>query len=241
MAKTTVHGKDVRTYIDGAVLTGDAMESSWARSIDTAKRPRRGEDRVGYLSGHEGGKWTVGGYMARDQAVGLEYQLRGLPEDTAVILEQFGDSGRGKFGTVRTAGLDLGTPAEDKASIKGDLQVTGGIRACDMLLASVVIADDSEESSALDGGAASALGGSACLAIYGYTQTGSLAVKLQHSTTGTGEWADLVSFSAHIGVGAEIVEIDAASIRRYVRAVATLTGRNAHAGQVSIAVGFERR
>ena len=168
MDKTTVHGKDVRTYIAGIDLTGDSMESAWARSIDTAKRPRRGQDRVGYLTGHEGGKWTVGGYVPRAAATGLEARLANLPSSRMVCLEQFGDSGRGKFGTILAAGLDLGTPAEDKASIKGDLQVTGGIRACDMLLASVKIDEDSTSGTAKDGAAASDRGGSACLQVYNF-------------------------------------------------------------------------
>lgn len=171
MAKTTVHGKDVRTYFSGVDLTSEAMDSSWGRSIDTAKRPRRGVDRVGYLLGHEDGKYSLGGYIPRLAASGLEAELNGLPEGVAVVLETFGESGRGKFASVRVAGLDIGTPAEDKASIKGDLQVTSGVRACEMLLQPQTL-DGDDAGASRDDAAASTRGGSACVVVYDYNLVG---------------------------------------------------------------------
>ena len=134
MAKVTVHGKDVRTLFGVVDLTCESMESGWERSVDVAKRPRRGKDRVGYLAGHDDGKYTLSGYIPRAAATGIEAELNGLPEDTTPLLEVFGDSGRCKFANVRVGGLVIGTPAEDKASIKGDFQPAEGVHAGDVLM-----------------------------------------------------------------------------------------------------------
>lgn len=119
------------------------------------------------------------------------------------------------FGSTPTAGVDSSL----------EFQCTGDVLAGTVLLSGSVTSTSS--TAAFDGGAQSTNGAIAHLHVTSVagTSSPSVAVKIEHSTSGTGSWAELAAFTAATSSSSERIAVPVGTtIRRYVRVTSTVTG-----------------
>lgn len=218
-----VHGKNTKVFFNNYDLTEFFDNATLSVNADTADVSTFGSDSKKYIPG------------LKDATISLEGFYDGSSDKVDEILEAaFGSDGNeisvypegdaaGKAGyamqVIETAYSTTGT-IDGATRISAAVQSSGTGAERVISLHALGEEDDDWTSSVLDNGASSSDGGSAYLHVT--DATGTVEVKIQHSSDDfSSDTTDLASFAAVSGATSERVSFTG-SVKRYVRAVATI-------------------
>ena len=225
LTRVLVNGVPLSRYIDSIdiSLTCDASDRTVFESTAKEYMPGLQDSTVSASGFFDGAAGAVDELLAATFGTGSDLWTW-FPEGDA-----FGAAGRGMLAQRSSHNVNGTVDGGARISIAGQ---GSGLSHRITCLHGRGVRSTSGSGSTLDEGAASAAGA------VGYLQalavTGSVAVKIEHSTNGT-VWTDLLMFAAVSGRGGQRVAV-AGTVNRHVRATWTLDGGEA----IEMQVAFKR-
>lgn len=225
LTRVLVNGIPLSRYVDSCdiTLTCDATDHTVFESTAKEYQPGLQDATVSASGFYDGAPGAVDELLAATFGSGSDLWTW-FPEGDA-----FGSTGRGMMAERSAYNVNGTVDGGSRISIAGQ---GSGLSHRITCLHGRSMRTTSGSGSTLDEGAASAAGA------VGYLQalavTGSVAVKIEHSTNGT-VWTDLLSFAAVTGRGGQRVAVSG-TVNRYVRATWTLDGGES----IEMQVAFKR-
>jgi len=225
MAKT--NGLDVRLYVEGYDLSGDANAlSGMGYSSTLYETPTLDSSAMKRIIGPVDTTVTVNGWF--DNATGQIHPVftsnsGKIPTDDQLLLIPFGSAiGSVAMGLVsKEANYDVERPDSGAISVSSNFSANGTAAEYGKMLTAhkdshaSATSNDSEDNSA-----SSSSGAVAFLQVFSVA-SGTPTFKIEHSANDS-SWADLVSFTASPAVTAERVTV-AGTVNRYLRVTSTGT------------------
>ncbi len=225
LTRVLVNGIPLSQYIDSCdiKLSCDATDKTVMESTAKEYMPGLQDSSVSASGFYDGASGAVDDLLSATFGTGSDLWTW-FPEGDA-----FGLTGRGMLAERSAYSVNSTVDGASRISIAGQGSTQSHFITS---LHGRAVRTASGSGAALDNGAASAAGA------VGYLQalavTGSVVVKIEHSTNGT-TWTDLVSFTPVTGRSGQRISVPG-TVNRYVRAIFTLDGGES----IEMQVAFKR-
>lgn len=249
------------TYIHGkgaAFLHGSYDLSPWTTDVSTsevmtpADTSHFGSVSKTYIVGQNDGTATFSGLYDGTQtplssigsndifmtAIAAEKAAVNLSTAITLGMEGISLGAAAILGCAKHTTYKIATVVSDVNKITGDIQFTGGVTGGNFLLGTGPQTATALLPSFDSGvGVVTTLGARAHLHVLSNTLTGTLVVKIQHSTDNS-TWVDLQTFTTILAatIGSEEIVIAPQTINRYIRATTTIGGT----GSAVLPIAFAR-
>lgn len=235
-----VHGSKARLYANGWDMTDFMREATLAGSADAADASTWGLGSKKYVAGRQDA--TLSGSGVYDGLAGGAVAVleAALGSAGSVIYLPQGE-GFGKIAKVISAtysGFEIDTPGDDVGGFTFEVQSSSGAGGGRVLrgLTGALDINANGSGTSLDGLAATAAGGLAALQIVNKGGgAGTLTVSIEDSANDA-DWAVIAAFAGKTSAHQQEVVAVVGAVRRYLRAVWTVTG-----GTWDFAAAFARR
>jgi hypothetical protein len=232
-----IHGKKTKVFFNSYDLTEYFDNANPSINADTAEVSTFGSTSKKYIAGLKDATLSLEGFFDGSAAAVDEVMEAAFgSEGNEVSVYPEGDVA-GKAGYAMQAIETAYSPTE---TVDGACRISAAVQSSGTGAERVISLhalgeeDDDWTSSVLDNGASSSDGGSAYLHVT--DATGTVEVKIQHSSDDfSSDTTDLASFAAVSGATSERVSFTG-SVKRYVRAVATIAGGET----ITFQLGFHR-
>lgn len=224
------HGKTTKVFINGRHLSAEFDSFDLNLAADTADASHFNANFKEFDGGTTSGTLSMGG-LFMDTATGADAVLSAaVGADTVWCIFPGGDTaGLSGYGIVgNNTSHQVMATKDDVARVTAACQGNNAERVVSLM--TLATKTSSGSTTAVDNGAATAAGGSAYLQASAIT--GSVAVKVEHSSDGT-SWSDLVVFAAVAAIGGQRVAITG-TINRHTRVTYTLDGGESITLQASL-------
>lgn len=231
------HGRKARVYVTGVDISNYLKSAGSGGDQDLADSSGLGQEDKTFVVGMQAGKLSLDGmFGAKGKEAGEVSQIADVLEAAFGVSpinvghlpqgDGFGNRVNILAGALST--VEVSTPYSDIGKISGALSSNIGFSVGASLHASAQETAGEKKSEGLDLGATPVKtehGGVGLLQVFA-VETGPLVVKIQHSADNI-TFADLITFaSVSAGEKAETVVLpQGAEVKRYVRALWTLTGK----------------
>lgn len=234
------HGSQGRLYVNGWDLSPYFKSVSSNGEIDTADTSALSDTHKQFITGQAGANISGDG-MLDQSANAVEPVLTAALDDTdAEIVHWHNTDALGSHGTGMQAvetSYNINTPVSDVAATSFAAQSKTAFESVVALVPKASsLAAGTTIGGTVDNAAASTGGASAYLHAFSHGGAGTVSVIVQHSTSGTASWSDLITFSnvtaAHVSERATAT----GTVNRYLRTQIIKTG----AGNASLSVGASR-
>ena len=245
-----VHGKDTTVLYNGSDLSEYFTDISGTRTVDANQCTAFGASAHSYVVGLQDGTATASGYWAGEAlavdailqpSLGNQSTDASITDGHLMILNKTqAVSDNVMIMRCDTTNYGITSPVADVVSISADFQSSDGIKSAVLLHASSTNVTATTTPSFIDvGGASSATGAQAQLHVPANTLNNTAVIKITHSASSGGTYADLLTF-ATVATGAELSERKAvasgSTINRYMKVVITTSG----SGQINFALAITR-
>jgi len=241
-----VHGKDTTVLYDASDLSQFFTDINSSRTVETNQCTAFGASSHSYIVGLQDGTASASGYLDLTASTGVDVILQATLGDQSsdavsdghlmILNKTQAVSDNVQIMRCDTTNYSITTPVADVASISADFQSSEGIKAAQLLNISTADRTPADSggtylSSAIDvGGASSSTGAIAQLHVVTNAIAATTVIKIRHSASSSGTYADLVTFST-VGSTATVSErksvATGSTINRYMKVQAVTSGSNA--------------
>lgn len=236
------HGRNAKVVVNALDLSAYFNEGSIKRSMEPADVTTFANNSHTYIPGLMDGTISLGGFFD-GSASAVDATLAGALQaatDTLVTFAPEGMAiGRNTYVTqAQETSYDVSAPVSDAVSISAEFQSNVGLWSAESLH-DLEADSTSTNSTSVDAGASSAIGGAAFLHVTANTRSSNTTIKVEHSSDNT-SWAALATFTVvptNTTTSERLVVASGTTINRYLRAASTLS---AGTGAITYTLSFAR-
>jgi hypothetical protein len=236
------HGKSTNVLVSQYDLSAYLTEATPSLSIDTAETSTFGANAKTYVVGQNDGTISFSGlYDGATTAIDAIFSDI-IDNDRTPVITINADGGlvagnRAILAQAKQTSYEISAPVADVVSVKGEFQVTSGIRNGIILEAARVLSVTTNGTQQ-DNTALTSIGATANLHVTANARTATTVIKVQHSVDNV-TYADLITFTT-IGITSTTAEslTISGTVNRYLRAQTTISGGT---GNITFSISIARR
>lgn len=225
------HGSKARVWLKGRETTVVFSDVNADENTQAADTTTLGNTAKQYIPGLSDAKTKIKGFFSSDSVsptTSFEYFFDSVRRTIFPVTfmtagnNSLGDPVRVLYGFLTSATVDTSATAAAKLNLEFTSNI--GMQSNSLLVTDAARTTTANGSN-LDNTTSSASGGSATLQLSAVSGTASpsVAVIIEHSTTGAGSWSTIGTFATKTAAGAEYITFSG-TVNRYVRASWTVTG-----------------
>lgn len=239
---TFKHGKGVAVLVDEYDFSSYFNDMTATSSVDTAETSTFGTSAKSYVTGHQDGTVSLGGYFESTDSVGTDQyfasKLAGATKQKVIVMPGGHSNGaRAVLIESDTTSYEVSSPIADVVGASAEFQASDGVEHGVVLSSGSAISATGNGTS-VDNGVATTNGGVGFLSVPTNTRNGNITVKIQSSADNS-TFADLITFTVVSSATATSQKVEVTgTVARYLRVSYTVAGST---GSATPTVAFARR
>lgn len=239
---TFKHGKGVAVLVDEYDFSSYFNDMTATSSVDTAETSTFGTSAKSYVTGHQDGTVSLGGYFESTDSVGTDQyfasKLAGATKQKVIVMPGGHSNGaRAVLIESDTTSYEISSPIADVVGASAEFQASDGVEHGVVLSSGSAISATGNGTS-VDNGVATTNGGVGFLSVPTNTRNGNITVKIQSSADNS-TFADLITFTVVSSATATSQKVEVTgTVARYLRVSYTVAGST---GSATPTVAFARR
>lgn len=239
---TFKHGKGVAVLVDEYDFSSYFNDMTATSSVDTAETSTFGTSAKSYVTGHQDGTVSLGGYFESTDSVGTDQyfasKLAGATKQKVIVMPGGHSNGaRAVLIESDTTSYEVSSPIADVVGASAEFQASDGVEH-GVVLSSGSAVSATGNGTSVDNGASTANGGVGFLSVPTNTRNGNITVKIQSSADNS-TFADLITFTVVSSAAKTSQKVEVTgTVARYLRVSYTVAGST---GSATPTVAFARR